>query len=224
MRNSKNKIIEDFNNVSNFIKGISYSNLIDDEIELQLKLIHKIAYAICRWKIFLNEKYDDYSIDEIFSDFIEVLYITPLKDTKILMFLIRNIIDNFRRYIKNTQGIMGTDFDDFIVNLKNISAIKEYKDSVDIVSRMYKESSNVIHSTYKNRCNLIDGLNRWTTKDNVEMKKCVDDIYNLGKSIIFIFVLIYRDVYVDKFGRTNREIILNVLDKKRSNKVRELLH
>ncbi|WP_105176836.1 hypothetical protein [Clostridium cagae] len=224
MRAAKIKVKEDFKKISVVIKDVSYKNLIDNDIELLIKQIHKVSYSICKWKIFISEEYNDYSIDEIFSDFIEILYIIPIKDTKILMFLTRNIIDNFRRLVKNTFGVMSNDFDNFIIDMKNKSQIKEFKESVDTISRVYKESSKYIHSTCKNKCNLTDGLKNYVLKNNIKIKKCTNDILELGKSINFIFILIYTQIYVEKFGMLNREIVLNALDNTRAKKIKELLH
>lgn len=220
----KNKVRKDFESVNIFIKSIEYSDLISDDVELYLKKIHKIAYSICKWKVFLDEKYHDYSIDEIFSDFIEIIYIVPLKDIKILMFLIRNIIDNFRRLIKNTIGISGNDFDAFINNMNSKSEGKEYKKSIATVSRLYKETSNYIHSTFENKCSLIDGIKNFEVKDKSKIEKIIDDICELGKSINFIFVLVYTDIFTKDFGRYNREIILNGLDKTRIKIIKKLLY
>ncbi len=224
MVSAKLKIKEDFNNMNEFLKNISYANLIDSDICVYIKSIHKISYAMCRWKAFLNEEYEDYSIDEIFSNFIEILYIIPLQDIKILKFLTRNIIDNFRRHIKNSLGVSGNNFDDFVSKMKDIYHIEEYQDSINKIYNIYKDSSNFIHSTNKTNCNLIDGLKNYSVVSESELRRCIDDIFCLGKSINFILILIHKDIYMNKFGRGNREIILCSLDRKRINKIKELLH
>ena len=101
MNIGKKKIEEDFNSIKAELNKINYKSLLTDEAILNIKKVHKVSYGICIWRIYLNENNDlnimQYALDEIFSTYVQAIYMIPFNDNKILNFLARNIIDNLMK-------------------------------------------------------------------------------------------------------------------------------
>lgn len=224
----RNKIKEDFLKVEEEIKMIDYNVIINEKVTLNLKHIHKITYTMCIWKAFLSEsKYDEkikISISEIFSTYIQILYIIPLKDVKILKLLERNIIDNFIKIMKIRNKITERETEEVFDKIMSLNGDKEYTDSIVLIKRFYKDSSNYVHSTNEENCSLIDGVKRYVTTGNSDLDNIVTDLFRLGKCINYILILIFSDIYSQQMNRINRDILLQSVDNSKKAKISSIFY
>lgn len=224
----KSKIREDFYNVEKEIRSINYNELIDDRLILNLKHIHKISYSMCMWKAFLEiSDYNDnikLFVSEIFSTYIQIIYIMPLKDLKVIKFLERNIIDNFIKIMKIMNNIDERETDIIFNKIISLNNDKEYKNMVILIKSFYKKSSNYIHSTDKSNCSLIDSIKMYKQNSNYILDETINELFKLGKYINFIFILTFSDIYSSHMNRVNRSILMQSLDKRQREKIMDLFY
>ncbi len=207
-------------NIENFLKEIYYPELSTKLMSDRLKFIHKATYGFVKIKDPLNEKIlDSYELEEIFSNYLSLISYIPNEDTKITNFLIRNSIDNFRRYIKKVFKIEFRYFEDFINFLKTKSLLPVYLESIEVLAKNYSNNSNYIHSTTKNNCNLINGMKN--IRKTRGYKNSFDSAVRVIQSITYIFLILFPIIF-EESTHYNRRILKECLGKKYKNELNGL--
>lgn len=226
---AKKLIKDDFLNVKKELMKTYQIERIENSCTLEyLKQIHKISYAMCLWKVYLQENHKDEvevrAISEIFSTYIQILHTIPLSDIKILKILERSIIENFLKLMKNRHRIEEQKIEELFERLLHLNQTREYTDAITTIKSFYKICSDFVHSTKEESCSLIDGVKKYSQKNNHKSHVAVSELHILGKYINCILILIYSDLFSEKMNRVNRQILMLSLDKKHKGLIDNLFY
>lgn len=194
-------INDDFAKVDNYLDSI-YTEPLPKEIKIQIKRVHKQLWVLVIWKNI--SKINIIYFADILQDMLSIIRTIPLKDVKIINFLIRNITEDFLRLycinydsqIANTKQpnqlfdiIFSKTTDDFLH--KNLNGIKI----------IYKEACQYVHSA-KMANNIYQCLKDYEGNENNDIiEKLISNLMQLIKFINNIFLIKYKS----EFEKANLE-------------------
>ncbi len=215
----KRIIQEDFQKMYTHLTEYNYSAiLMEHEMSLELKHIHKAAYIFYLWKIELNKNgTNSEHLNEIISTFTQIIYVSIYKDIKILFMLYRNIIDNFIKLIREYFTLDSNLYTlEIFQNVMEHSSTKRYlilAQAYNRILHVYKIGCGYVHSTEEKFLSLHENLRFYLEGENREFKKCIKTFCDLIKSINYILIYYYQDIY-ETFSVNDKKLVNYFCNKK----------
>ena len=205
-------INDDFAKVNNYLDSI-YAKPLPKKTKIQIKKVHKQMWVLVIWKNI--SKINHIYFADILQDMLSIIRTIPLKDVKIINFLIRNITEDFIRLyccqygsnIANTRQpnqlfdiIFSKTTDDFLH--KNFNSIKN----------IYKEACQYVHSA-KMANNIYQCLKDYEGNENDSIiEKLISNLMQLIKFINNIFLIKYKSTF-EKASLESQSFIRDFMNK-----------
>jgi hypothetical protein len=226
---TKEIIKKDFKSMYDYLITFDYKSiLLDEELKLELKQVHKAAYVFYIWKIELNKKgIESVHFDEIISTLVQIIYVSIYKDIKILYMLYRNIIDNFskllRAYFNMDNKLYTLQIFEQVLDKPCTKNYSFLENSYQSILNIYKFSCGYVHSTNEKFLSLNDSVRNYGSTLNESFKKSIRDFCNMMKNINYILIFLFRNIY-DQLDFKEKKLINSFCNKKQLKIIYKLLY
>lgn len=211
-----NEIKRDFQCTYNYLSNLNFERLVMENATRDfLRQIHKAAYIFDIWRIGLEKaNKNNVSIDEIFSSFVQIMYICVLKDDKILYMLYRNVIDNLIKVCKERYLVTNSFTIDALIDLQKINKDNEITSKAfESILTLYKISCGYVHSTEEKYLKLDTCLKEYGSLELSIFDQCNKHFCTLAKNINYIFLFMYDEVYEMQLNPKEKQLINSFCNK-----------
>ena len=206
-------IDKDYLSVNEYFNNL-YQRELSIKTKQQIKKVHKQIWILLIWKNTLKIEYLLY--DDILQDMLSIIKTIPLKDVKIINFLIRNISENFIRVYSFKHHLDISDstqpakiFSTIYSNIKNDFEHENFRD----IHNIYKQTCSYVHSA-----KLANSIYRClkdyegNVNDSI-IDKLICDLLHLIKKINNILLINHKSNF-EKINLDYQSIIRDFMDKK----------
>lgn len=206
-------IDKDYSLVNEYFNNI-YQKELSTTTKQQIKKVHKQIWILLIWKNTL--KIEHLLYDDILQDMLSIIKTIPLKDVKIINFLIRNISEDFIRLysFKHQLGMSDSTqpakiFDTIYSNTNNDFIHKNFRD----IHNIYKQTCSYVHSA-KLANSIYQCLKDYegTSNDSI-IDKLILNLLQLIKKINNILLVNYKTEF-EKINLDYQSIIRDFMEKK----------
>lgn len=211
-----NEIKKDFQYTYEYLSTINFQKLVmESSTKDFLRQIHKAAYIFDIWRIGLEKRHkENIFIDEIFSSFVQIMYISILKDDKILYMLYRNIIDNLIKICKENYPITNDYTIDVLIELQKVNKNNEViAKAFERILTLYKICCGYVHSADEKYLKLNACLKEYSNLDIKLLNQCSNHFCMLAKNVNYIFIFVYDEIYETQFAPKEKQLINSFCDK-----------
>lgn len=210
-----NEVKEDFQSTYKYLSSINFEKLVmESSTKDFLRQIHRAAYILDIWRIGLEKVHkENIFVDEIFSSFVQIMYISILKDDKILYMLYRNIVDNLIKVCKENYPITNNYTIDVLTELQQINKNNEVvTKAFEKILTLYKICCGYVHSTEEKYLKLDTCLKEYSSLDIKILNQCSNHFYMLAKNVNYILLFMYDEIYETQFTPKEKQLINSFCD------------